>query len=150
MASSTDRYAPVFLPGEYPPWQRSLAGQSTVLQRVRHNGSNPACIDARLFLPVAALPQQELSMNVAQLLGLQGPWAAPSVWGMNCLYRRSYCLFRLFFQASYSWRSEGLFGQFFSIALPIQALRGLPCLGSFPVVWCLRHLKGHPVWGPIL
>ena len=52
------------------PWQRSLAGQSTVLRRVRHNGSNPACIDARLFLPVAALPQWELSVKVAQLLGL--------------------------------------------------------------------------------
>ena len=67
------------------------------------------------------------------------------------------------FQASCSWWSEGLFGQSFSIALPIQALRGLPCLGSFSVVphirhkerpqWlgsssvdhCLRHLMGHPL-----
>ena len=67
-------------------------------------------------------------------------------------------------QASCSWWSEGLFGQSFSIAPPIQALRGLPCLGSFSVVpyirhkerpqWlgsssvvhCLRHLMGHPLY----
>ena len=28
MATSTGQYAPVFLPGEPPPWQRSLAGHS--------------------------------------------------------------------------------------------------------------------------
>ena len=34
------------------------------------------------------------------------------------------------------------------VAPPIQALRGLPCLGSFSVVWCIRLTKGHPGWGP--
>ena len=73
-----------------------------------------------------------------------------------------------FFPASCSWRSEGLFDLFFSVAPPIQAVRGLPCLESFSVVWrvrqiegppwlgsysvdrCVRHLKGHPGWGPTL
>ena len=32
----------------------------------------------------------------------------------------------------------------------IQALRGLPCLGSSSVVWCLWRLKQHPGWGPTL
>ena len=71
------------------------------------------------------------------------------------------------FQASCSWQSEGLFGQSFSIALPIQALRGLPCLGSFSVLdsqahsgspWLgsysvdrhIRHLKGHLRGGILL
>ena len=52
---------------------------------------------------------------------------------------------RVFFQASYSWRSEGLFDQSFSIALPVQALRGLPYLGSFSVVPRIRHI-GRPPW----
>ena len=56
----------------------------------------------------------------------------------------------VFSQASWSWRSEGLFGQSFPIALPIQVLRGLPCLGSFSVVWCIRHIEGRPGWGPTL
>ena len=47
-----------------------------------------------------------------------------------------------FFQASGSWWSEDLFGQSFSIVLPIQALRGLPCLGFFSVVHYIRHIEG--------
>ena len=59
-------------------------------------------------------------------------------------------------------------GQPLSVAPPIQALRGLPCLGSFSIVqhirnigwlpWLgsysvdqhVRHLKGHLGWGPTL
>ena len=37
---------------------------------------------------------------------------------------------------------RSLFGQSFSVALPILALRGLLCLGSFSVVWCIRHIEG--------
>ena len=55
-----------------------------------------------------------------------------------------------------------------SVAPPIWVLRGLPCLGSFSVVWRIRHieapcwlgsysvvlhisnLKEHPGWGPTL
>ena len=33
----------------------------------------------------------------------------------------------------------------FSIAVPVQALRGLPCLGSSSVVWCVRHIE-RPPW----
>ena len=54
-----------------------------------------------------------------------------------------------FFLASCSWWSEGLFGQSFSVAPPMQALRGPPCLGSFSVVPCVRHVEGHPGWGPL-
>ena len=35
----------------------------------------------------------------------------------------------------------------FSIALPIQALRGLPCLGPFSVVHHVRHIEGPPWLG---
>ena len=67
------------------------------------------------------------------------------------------------FRASCSWGSEGLFGHSFPVAPPIEALRGLPCLGSFSVVRCIRHIEGsysvvsrishlkeHPGWGPTL
>ena len=62
--------------------------------------------------------------------------------------RRSYGPIRVFFQASCSWRSEGLFGQSFFITPPVQALRGLPCLGSFSVVRHIRHIEGPHGWGP--
>ena len=47
-------------------------------------------------------------------------------------------------------RSEGLFGQSFSVAPPIQALRGIPCLGFLSVVQHIRHIKGYSEWGPTL
>ena len=69
---------------------------------------------------------------------------------MDCLHRRGYGPIKVFFQASCSWRSEGLFGQSFSVAPPIQALRGLSCLGSFSAVLCIRHIEGAPLTGVLL
>ena len=83
-------------------------------------------------------------MKVVQLLGLRGPWRHQVYRDTACLCHRSYGPIRGFFQDSCSWQSEGLFGQFFSVALPIQALRGLTCLGSFSVVWHVRHVEGAP------
>ena len=79
---------------------------------------------------------------VVQLLGLRGPWHQVQGHGLSC--HRSYRPIRVFFQASYSWWSEGLFGPSFSVAPLIQALRGLSCLGSFSAVWCIRHTEGSP------
>ena len=166
MATSNGKFTPVFLPGE-PPSLTEKPGrpQSIGSQRVGHNWSDPACTEARIFLPMAALPQWE-SVNVAQLLGLQGPWRRQVCRDRDCLPRRSYGPIRVFFRASCSWQSEGLFGQSFSAALPFQALSKLPCLGSFSVVpwvrhieappWLgsysldrrIRHLKGRPGWAP--
>ena len=56
----------------------------------------------------------------------------------------------VFFRASCCWPSEGFFGQSFSVTLPIQAPSGLPCLGSFFVVRCIRYLEGHPLIGVLL
>ena len=86
-------------------------------------------------------------MRVAQLLGLQGLWQCQVFKDTDCLHPMGYGPIRVFFRASCSWQSEGLFGQSFSIALPIQALRGLPCLESFSVVQHVRHIEGAPWLG---
>ena len=96
---------------------------------------------------MAALPQWGLSVKLVQLLGLWGPWWSQVCRYMDCLHCRSYGPNRVFFQTSCSWRSEDLFGQSFSVALPIQALRGLPCLGSLSVVQHDRHREGPPQAG---
>ena len=92
-----------------------------------------------------------------------GTLAVQSVHGHRLPPTRSYGPFRVFFQASCSWQSEGLFGQLFSVALPVQALRGPPCLvffccsecqahrgapwlGSYSVVQCVRRLMGQPLY----
>ena len=82
-------------------------------------------------------------------------------------YQRLFSSLLLPAGASCSLQSEGLFGLFLHI-FSCSALTGLPCLGSFSVVWhvrhierspwmrsysvdlCVKHLKGHPGWGPIL
>ena len=166
MATSIGQYAPIFLPGEaLSLTEKPGRPQSRGLQRVGHHQSDPVHIDTGLFLPVAAPPQGELSVKVVQLLGLRGPWRHHVCRNTDCLPRRSYGPIRVFFWASCSWQSEGLFGQSFSVAPPIQAHRGLPCLGcfsavvhirhiegppwlgSYSVVQCIRHLKDHPGWG---
>ena len=48
--------------------------QSAGLQRAGPDWSDPACVDSRRVLPVAALPQGKLSLKAVQLLGLWGPW----------------------------------------------------------------------------
>ena len=74
-----------------PPWQRSLARpQSTGSHRVRRYWSDPACISTRHFLPVAALPQRELNVRLAQLLGLWGPWWCQVCRDTDCLHCRSH------------------------------------------------------------
>ena len=83
---------------------------------------------------------------MVQLLGLWGLWRCQVCRDMDCLHHRRYGPIGVFFQASCSWRSEGLFGQSFSIAPSIQALRRLPCLGSYPVVQRIRHIEGPPPW----
>ena len=86
---------------------------------------------------------------MAQLLGLWGPWRREVCRDTDCLCRRSYDSQSLF-SSLCSWQSEGLFGQSFSIAPPIQAFRGLPCLVSFSVVQHIRHIEEAPLAGVLL
>ena len=45
---------------------------------------------------------------------------------------------------------KALLGKSFSVALPIQALRGLPYLGSSAVPCASGTKRGPPSWGPTL
>ena len=80
-------------------------------------------------------------MNVVQLAGSWGPWKCHVYRNTNCLNHRNYGPIRVFL-ASVSWWSKGLFDLSFSVFPPIQALKGLPWLGFFSVVWHIRHFKG--------
>ena len=74
------------------------------------------------------------SLQVKQLCHLHAQCSL----GQSC--RRQKKVLCLCEQGRLLKQSKGLFGQSFSIALPIQALRGLPCLGSFSVLlaWVLH------------
>ena len=151
MATSMDQifqYSCLENPSDREAWQATgHRPQPTGSQRVGHYWRDPAYINTSLCLPVGAnkLAQVRVEMKVVHLLGQPGRWRHQMCRDTDCLHRRSCGPIRVFFWASGSWQSEGLFGQSFSIALPIQALRGLPCLGSFSVVRCSRHTEG-PTW----
>ena len=150
MATSIVLYAPVFLPGELPSLTekpgrpQSTGSQSWTLPKW------PCMHRCKIFLPVVALPQWELSVKVAKLLGLWGPWWHQVCRDTDCLHCGSCGPIRVFLWASCSWQSKRLFGQSFLVAPPVQALRGLSCLGSFSVFQCIRHIEGQPLAGVIL
>ena len=78
-----------------------------------------------------------------------GILAAPSMQEHELAQPQKLWSYQSVFLASGSWQSEGLFSWSFSVALPIQAFKGLPRLGSFSVAHCVRHLKG-PLAGVLL
>ena len=172
MATSIGQYAPVFLSGETPSLtEKPGRPQSTGSQRVGHDQSDPACIDTRLFLPVAALPQWKLSVNVVQLFGFEGPWRHQVCKDTECLPCRGYGPIRVLssllelairrplwlvflcsstlmhLEGSLPWDPFLLFGTSGTYRPPPPPR---PRLGSYSVDWCIRHLKGHPGWGPTL
>ena len=149
------------MPGE-PPSLTEKPGrpQSTELQRVRHNQSDLVRIDPRLFLPVAALPQSELRVKVVQLLGLWGLWwyqaGTQTASAAEC-----YGSIRVFFQASCSCQSEGLWPVFLCSSThagtsraPLpgvllccsmgQGHRGVPLAGVLVCRSARQALKGAP------
>ena len=149
MATSIGQYAPVFLSGE-PLSLTETPGrpQSIGSQRAGHYRSDSACIDARL-LPCGSSAPVRVECESGASVWLAGTLAAPSVQGhrLSLLLIGLMALSESFFRASCSWWLDGLFGQSFSIALPVQALRRLPCLESFSVVWHVRHIEGPPWLG---
>ena len=150
MATSIGQYAPVFLPGE-PPSLTEKPGrpQSTGSQRVRHDQSDFVHIDARRFCLWQLCPSESWAWKWCSCLACGDPGGTKcagtrtaSVTGVTAL--------SVFFQASFNWLSEGLFGQSFSVAPPFEALRVFPFLESFSVVQRVRHIEGPPLAGILL
>jgi len=129
MATSIGQYSPVFLPGE-PPSMTEKPGrpQSTGLQIVGHDQSDPVCKDTRLcFASVSSVPVR-VEHEGGTAAWLAGTLVSPSVQGHRLPLPQEiwpyWSHFSSLFQASCSWQSEGLFGQSFSIAPPFRHLDG--------------------------
>ena len=74
--------------------------------------------------------------------------AAPSVQGHGLPPSKELWPYQsLFFEPLVAGNQKASLASFFSAAPPVQALRGLPCLGSFSVVQCLRHIEGRLLSG---
>ena len=141
MGTSISQYAPVFLPGE-PRLPDREAWQATVHRfkksRTLRKG---ACAHWHKAVFLWQLcPRERWVWRWSSCLSCGGSKCA----GTRTASAAGVTVLSGFLQASCSWRSEGLFGQSFSVALPFQALRGFPCLRSFSLVQCLRHIDGPP------
>ena len=146
MATSIAQYTPVFLPGEFPSLTENPGRlHSPGSQSARHYENNTVCIDMRRFCLWQHCPSESWAWRWCNNLACGDPGRpkCAGIWTFSATGVMALSLF------SSSWRSEGLFGQCFSIALPIQALRGLPCLGPFSVVWRVRHIE-EPTLGGVL
>ena len=95
---SIGQYSSVFLPGEPSLTEKPGRPQSTRPQKVGHDQIDPVHMDERLFLPVVALPQYDLNMKMAQLLGLQGPWRSQVCRDTDCLTAGVMALSESFFE----------------------------------------------------
>ena len=150
MATSIGQYTTVFLPGEHHLREKPGRPQSTGPQRVGHDRSGPACVDARLIFAWGGSAPVRVEHESGTAAWVAGTLAAPSVQRQELPLPKGVMALSVFFRASCSWWSEGLFGQSFSVALPVHTFRGIPCLGSSSVDRHIRHLKGHPEWRPTL
>ena len=157
MATSIGWCTPVFLPGEPFLWQKPGRPQSTGLQRVRQDQSDPERINTRLigfvlfcFLFVCLFclwqlcPSESWARRWCSCLACGGPGSAKCARIQTASAAGVMALSESFLRASCSWWSEGLFVQSLSLAPPIQALRGIPCLRSFYVVLHVMHIEGPP------
>ena len=150
MATSIGQYAPVFLPGDpLSLTEKPGRPQSTGWQRV---GLKRACSHRHktLFACGSSAPVRDEHEGGAAAW-LVGTLVAPSVQEHGLPPPQELWPYKsLFFKPLVNWRSEDLFGQSFSIAPPIEACRGLHCLGSFSVVHCVQHIEGSPWLGSTL
>ena len=146
MATSIGQYAPVFLPGE-PPSLTEKPGRPH-LQGCKELDTTKACVHrCKTFSACSSSDPVRVEREggtAAWLVGILGSTKCAGTWTASTT---GVMALSVFFRASCSWQSEGLFGQFFPIAPPVQAHRGLPCLGSFSVVQHVRHIEGPPWLG---
>ena len=124
--------------------------QSTGSQRVRQDRSDPVCIHKRLFFFFCLwhlCPSKNWVWRPCSCLVCTDGGGAKSSGIQTASAAGIMALSQSFFQVSCSWWSEGLFGQSFSRAPPVQTLRRIPCLGSFFVFLHVRHIEGPPRLG---
>ena len=133
-------------------WQRSLTGHSlqgckTLRWIQLKRPCMHRCKTFFFFCLWHLCPSETWTWRWRSCLTCRDPGGAKCAGSQTASTAGFIALSESFFWASCSWRSEGLFGQSFSMVLPVQALRRLPCLGSFFVVGCLRHIEGPPWLG---
>ena len=152
MATNIGQYAPVFLPGETRPFPDRGAWQATGpvgWQKVRHYRCNPVHIETRFFFACGSSAPVRVEREGDAAAWLAGTLLVPILQGPGLPLLQVLWPYQSFFEPLVAGDQKTFLASLPG-ALPIQALRGLLCLGSFSVVGHIRHIKGPPWWGPTL
>ena len=118
--------------------------QSTGSQRVENNWRDPVCIDVRLFFACGSSAPGRVEHQDGTAACDTGTKAALSVQGHGLLNLQELWPHQSFFEHLVAGDQKASLAKSFSVALPIQALRGPPCLWSFSAVGHIRHIEGPP------
>ena len=145
MTTSIGQYVPVFLPGEPPDreaWEATVyrvAKSRTLLKqaRARRHETSFACDSSASV---------RIEHEGGAAAWLAGTLVAPSVQEHGLPPSQELWPYRSLFSSLFLLAIRRPLWPVF-VARPIQALRGLPRLGSLFVDRCVRHLKGPPWLG---
>ena len=133
---------------ENPLTEKPGRPQPTGLQRVGHDQSDPTHIDTRLFWLWKLCPHESWAWWWWSCLACRYPGSTKCARTQTASATGVMTLPESFFRASLvAGDQKASLASLSLVALPIQALRGLPCLGSFSVVPWVRNIQGTPGWG---
>ena len=125
----------VRLLGSWGPWQCQLCRSAGGC----HRGYGATRALSSLW---QLCPSEDWAWRWRSCLGHGNPGGATCAGTLTASLQELWS-YQSLFLASGSWQSEGLFGWPFSVAPPIQALKGAPWLGSYSAAPCTRWLKGQ-------
>ena len=150
MAANIGQYAPVFLPGEAPSLTEKPGRPQTAGSHGQTLPKSPCTHRHKMSFACGSSAPVRVECEGGAAAWLVGTLAALSVQGCGLSPLQELWPYQSLFSSLLYLTIRRPLGQSFSIALPIQALRRLPYLGSFSVFWCMRHIEGPPTWGPTL
>ena len=145
MATSIGQYTPVFLPGETPSLtEKPGRPQSTGSQRVSQDRSDPAFINTRLFFSFACGSSVPVRVEYegGAAAWLAGTLVVPIVQNHKPPSWQELWPYRSLFSSLLQLVIRRPLWPVFLVAPSVQALRGIPCLGSLSVVPHVRHIEG--------
>ena len=151
MATSIGQYAPGFLPREPPPLTEK-PGRPEVYRVAKSQTlpKRPCEHSRKTFLPVAALPQWELSVKETRLLGLWGPWWRQVVQGHWLLPPQALWPYQSLFSSLLQLAIRGPLWPVFLHSSAHSGTYRAPLPGVLLYCSACQAHRGPPGWGPVL
>ena len=150
MATSTGQYTPIFLPGETPSLtEKPGRPQCTGFQRVRHDQSDPPCIDAWLSCLWQLCPSESWARSWCSCLACGDPVGTKCAGTRTASATRVMALLESFYSLLYLAVRRPLHPVFLCSSTH-SALSGLPSWGPSLLSGMSGTWRGPAGWDPTL